>query len=201
MSLVVVCPPLPALGAVLGLFAYRRADDRRGRSLAAAAIVLGAIVTGLWAAGAAWWHGNVRAPLLAGPHRALLAAGAQDTRGFAAALAGEHDPVDVKRFVVAVAADLGPLRRIAPDPLDAAPVGPVMVQGRVPVHYRAAFADREVEVVGRFVLWDGGPVLAFDAILIRDEDGRVLAYPAGAAEDGRWPAGFLGERWSLRETR
>jgi hypothetical protein len=197
-SLGVFCPVLTIVGPVLGVIALReigRSDARRGRGLAWAAIVLGAVVTAAWAGGGIWWHVNVRRPLLSGPQAELRAGFAGDVAAFKAGFTSDGasaSDAEARSFLNALSSRYGTFIEASldmPDDADAAAVD----RHRPVLPYRLVFDGQTVQGEAAFVIADaatGRLLCRFDWLIVYDDRLGNLRYPpsedpaSGAAPEG-----------------
>ncbi|MHC5003824.1 MAG: hypothetical protein ACYTJ0_11945 [Planctomycetota bacterium] len=184
----VLCPPLPLIGALLGIRALshvRAVPGRGGHRLAVAAILLGLAATIGWTAAGWWWNGHVRRPILAGPAAALDAGFAGDLAGFRDGFtARAASEADAGRFLQELAARYGAWRGLEPGRDAAAAAGAPMTAGGVDCPYRLRFDRQTVDAVARFVIFEPGAgfVGGFGRLEVLDPDRGRLVYPPEPVE-------------------
>lgn len=194
LAVAVMCPPLPLIGALLGLKALHHVNavpGRRGRGLALTAITVGLAATIAWTAAAIWWDRSVRQPIRRGPDAALAAGLAGDVAGFQAGFAtGPVDAGAADAFLQELERRYGSYVGLSPadaavrvPPADADPE-PVMRGGRVTCPYELHFARQQrVPALATFQVFAPGDGLVrrFTALEILDPPRPPLRYPPSDA--------------------
>ena len=189
ISSLLFVPPLCIIAPLLGLAGLaqtRRGGVYRGRRLALAGVAIGLVTTAAWGGAAAWWHVNVRRPLLDGPREALVAGFGGDTRAFAAAfVAGGSGPsvAEAGTFIEEARQRYGSFVSIEQDHT-APPVPAGALDRRRPViRYRVRFERATLPAEAQFVRARGAGlavVLKWGYLIVYDAERGDLAYPLSA---------------------
>jgi hypothetical protein len=182
-----IIPPLCLIGPVLGvvgLVQIRHGLNYRGRGAAIAGITLGLLLIAGWSIGAAWWHVNVRRPLLWGPRTAIQQGMAGDIDGFQAAFTGDGQDAndnETGRFLQELSRRYGRLLEMRRD--DEA-IDPTTIDRRRPrLVYLLRFERRSVVADVQFAdRSESGTFVRprFQWITLRDPVEGDLAYPLSA---------------------
>ncbi len=191
ISSLLLVPPLCIIAPLLGLagLAQTRRGGYRGRRLALAGIAIGLVTTAAWGGAAAWWHVNVRRPLLDGPREALVAGFGGDTRAFAAAfVAGASGPpaAEAGTFIEEARQRYGAFVSIEQDhAARPTPAGP-LDRRRPVIRYRVRFERATLPAEAQFVRARGAGlamVLKWGYLIVYDAERGDLAYPLSAGAE------------------
>jgi hypothetical protein len=183
-SLIFCCPLTTLLGILLGLIAFAitgPGSARRGRGLAAVAIIIGLVATALQVWGGYAMYEKVWRPVLEGPTDALTAGFAGDAAGFKAGFYGAGaaaTDAEATAFIDELRRRYGEFDSCEFSPVQTS--DPTPGQPSAPFNYVLHFAGATVDAEAEMIFSDparGGFIMKFGYLVVSDSDLGDLKYP------------------------
>ncbi len=181
-SLILCCPLTTILGPLLGLVSVIRIGGNpalKGRGIAVAAILLGAIFTGGWVWGGRWVYETIAVPMFVGPSDALATGFDGDIAGFKDHFYGpgaSASDAEAAAFIAELERRYGGFVSCMYNQQGQPKTqGPVM-----PLDYRIVFADQTADCESEIVFADeqtGAWPKKLGYITIFDDDLGDLTFP------------------------
>ena len=183
-SLIFCCPVTTVLGIILGLIAVATIGGgtmRKGRGLAAVAIIIGLLATGLQIGAGYWAYDAIWKPLLAGPRDALTAGFAGDAAGFKAGFHGAGataSDAEATAFIAELRRRYGEFTSCEFSPVQDSQ--PAYGQPAAPFGYALRFDGATVDAEAEMIFSDptrGGLIMKLGYITVFDAELGDLTYP------------------------
>lgn len=184
-SLIFCCPLTTLLGPILGLIALAKMGAKKGRGMAIAAILIGAVLTGGWGFLFYFW-GQAIAVVMAGPTDALQAGFNGDIAAFKAQFHGAGaaaSDAEARAFIDELRRRYGAYQSCHFN--DQSTPRMKFGQPATPFPYTITFAQATMDAEAEIVFGDPasgrGFVMKLGYIVVFDPDQGDLHYPPAAA--------------------
>ncbi len=189
-SLIICCPITTIIGPILGLVALVTIGSnpqKKGKGIAIVAVLIGLIVTLVWAVVGYQFYGKIIKPfmetMMTGPDSALTAGYAGDTAGFKAKFYGDGaiaPDEEAAAFIESLRERYGEFQLVVPD--ETAQMQPAYGEPIFPMAYLATFDNGTVDAEVTIIIVDevtGQLVMKLGTFTIFDSELGDLQYPLG----------------------